>query len=807
MALVLLLAGLGVALMPVPAHAAEDVITDMSVDFDIRADGTVAVRYEIDWQFGDRGRHGIEFDIVTRESWEADRTRDVLYDISDLRVSSPSGAPDTVTWEAKENGSDGSLDLRIGDPDETIDGREATYVITYVIRGALRTFDGKPEFYWDVTSRDNPAIDNITLRVTAPGSIPAARCLIGTAPCATTITDGVAVLAGGGVPSGTPVTVVAALAPDTVADAEPRLEGRRVDSPTLKAIDGSIEVTADGMTHVEQALTYLMPEKAGTVAPTLLLTLPVRRPFSDSKDQVFRIANLVVDGSTGPGMAPPVVSGKPTSRQDMTAEVPLASSSEPQTVRLSYDVAGAVATDGDTASARWVLAPVASGILDSLHVTWTMPADVRRARCLELRKGRDSADCTHAELGTTGNTIIWQHDGGPSLYVADVWVEADVDPAAVGNVAPILEPGLDAAARGRVRTGVGLGIAALVGSVAMVVLLGRIRVVRDRRWADVAPGLSAPAGSRVRTARRGDIVPVRFEEPECSLALAGLVVDGRPGRHHTAALLVHMAVQGAVRIQSAPLQVTGISASPLTEPLEREMYGDPTSTDTVFDRHKLGRMNDAVLTHQKKLLEDDSLFVAGRRRPGFFLNHTTLVWGFVVAALAWVPLTSKVMPGLLAPYGTAILYGTLIGCVAGMNIFRAPGPRWGLRPRATALRDQVEGFRHYIATAEANQLDFEAGQDIYRRYLPWAVLFGLTERWTRVCQELAASGRIPTLDTSFWSGDRSAAGIAGGMTSLASAVRSAGSASSPGRGGSGGSSGFSSRSSGGGGGGTSSKSW
>ena len=66
----------------------------------------------------------------------------------------------------------------------------------------------------------------------------------------------------------------------------------------------------------------------------------------------------------------------------MTVEVPLASSSEPQTVRLSYDVAGAVVTDGDTASARWVLAPVASGILDSLHVTWTMPADVRGTRCL-----------------------------------------------------------------------------------------------------------------------------------------------------------------------------------------------------------------------------------------------------------------------------------------------------------------------------------------------------------------------------------------------------------------------------------------
>ncbi|MCW5951889.1 MAG: DUF2207 domain-containing protein, partial [Propionibacteriaceae bacterium] len=59
-----------------------------------------------------------------------------------------------------------------------------------------------------------------------------------------------------------------------------------------------------------------------------------------------------------------------------------------------------------------------------------------------------------------------------------------------------------------------------------------------------------------------------------------------------------------------------------------------------------------------------------------------------------------------------------------------------------ALTDQVEGFRTYLATAEAEQLRFEEGEDIFSKYLPWAILFDLTERWTRLCEQLVAMGRL-----------------------------------------------------------------
>lgn len=157
-----------------------------------------------------------------------------------------------------------------------------------------------------------------------------------------------------------------------------------------------------------------------------------------------------------------------------------------------------------------------------------------------------------------------------------------------------------------------------------------------------------------------------------------------------------------------------------------------------------------------------------------------------------------------------MLIGLAIGTVVaiGYVLLTRSGPR--LTAEGRELLDEVEGFRTYIATAEANQLDWEADRDIFREFLPWAVLFDLTDRWTQVCQTLAQEGRIPQIDTSdFLVGSVSTLGsdlsrFSSGLASASSPPASSGSSSS---GGSGGSSGFSGGSSGGGGGGTSASSW
>lgn len=204
------------------------------------------------------------------------------------------------------------------------------------------------------------------------------------------------------------------------------------------------------------------------------------------------------------------------------------------------------------------------------------------------------------------------------------------------------------------------------------------------------------------------------------------------------------------------------------------------------------------------------------KKPQKFTVTAMLFVGLILALLILGTSTSMYVELLIL-----ILPGLILGSVVGTLLLKAHArmnPR-ALTARGSALKDQTEGFRTYIATAEAHQLNFEAGQDIYRGYLPWAVLFDLTDRWTKVCEELARMGRIAPLDHSFVHGASSAADVSRTLRSVGSAthdahrdVDRADSRSSSGGGGfgggSGGRSGFSSGSSGsGGGGGASSSSW
>ncbi len=125
-----------------------------------------------------------------------------------------------------------------------------------------------------------------------------------------------------------------------------------------------------------------------------------------------------------------------------------------------------------------------------------------------------------------------------------------------------------------------------------------------------------------------------------------------------------------------------------------------------------------------------------------------------------------------------------------------------------AVTDQVEGFKTYLATAEADQLRFEEGEDIFSRYLPWAIAFELADRWAKVCGDLVAMGRLPDATPYWYYGSYNMAAFNTSFltSSLTSAATPAPSSGSSGTGFGGGSSfsggGFSGGGGGGGGGGS-----
>ncbi len=216
---------------PTPGALAAEAerITSYDVVLAVAPDGDLEVRERIAYDLGPNAvdRHGIYRTIPTRVPFDQDRDR--VYRLSDVEVTSPTGAPDDV----EENEDHGYAQLRIGHPDRTISGRHV-YDIAYRIEGALNAFPDHVELYWNAIGGEwDVPITNPTVRVVAPAQIQRQACFAGpagsTLPCASTTPTSpreVTFAHPAGLPASAAFTVVIGLPKDSVSATGPVLEER-----------------------------------------------------------------------------------------------------------------------------------------------------------------------------------------------------------------------------------------------------------------------------------------------------------------------------------------------------------------------------------------------------------------------------------------------------------------------------------------------------------------------------------------------------------------------------------------------------
>ncbi|WP_040283129.1 DUF2207 domain-containing protein [Tessaracoccus massiliensis] len=788
-----------------PARADEESIRHLDVTFAIQADGTVDVRYELDWHFAEKGQRGINFGIATREPWEPDPSQDVVYTVDDIKVSSPSGAPAQFTATEEGSSSTGSVNLRIGDPDVTLDTQDATYVIEYTLGGALRTFDEGPEFYWDVTSPDYPPIERFTARVTAPDGIDRARCLVGQGECTSSVDGGEAAYSAtrvGGV-----LTVVAGFPAGSVANAEPALERRRLSAPELTGYSSDITVAADGSAEVAQKLSYEVPADEDSVY--LHFTATSRVPWSEDRDQAYEFRDVEVrdeEGNRLPhSMSAPHPEDESFQVRRFTFDAPATDSFE-RTFTVTYRLEGAAVVDDGVARLRVQPAPPPLHTVADPMLRIHLPTKPTAVGCLGSQLNRYRDTCEFGPHLVDDQTITVAGESLKDLDGDGTVTDITFPASALPGAGETLVASLDGRQKALGRWGIAGGVATAAGLAAAGIGVARTGRRRDQRYGDVAPGLVG-SPTAIRTNRRADKPPVSFTPPDLLPLEAGALRHGGYRDSHLAATLVHLAVQGAVKLGTDPLKVLHTSSSVSVHPYEAEVRRSATKRDIELPVSSARRMRSALQKRANLIQEDEKWFLPRQSR-------TTQLWGLAaLVVLPWVVFFAggTALEDALGPFHFPLFFGSIVGGFAGAFFGLFAFPRRARTADATALVDQIEGFEQYLATAEANQLNFEADRDIFRRYLPWAVLFDLTDRWTEVCGELAAQGKVD-LDTSFLVGSMSLGDLSSGLSTFSSEVSRAASppssSSSSSSGGSGGSSGFSSSSSGGGGGGgTSASSW
>jgi uncharacterized protein (TIGR04222 family) len=340
---------------------------------------------------------------------------------------------------------------------------------------------------------------------------------------------------------------------------------------------------------------------------------------------------------------------------------------------------------------------------------------------------------------------------------------------------------------------------------------------RDRRFVGQTPGLQPAAG----TPAADEAVPlisrapvaVAFTPPEgLRPGQIGTLLDEQANVVDVTATIVDLAVRGFLRIDelerphwfsSRDWQLVKLRQDEDgLLPYEQELIRGLFHTSHTVKLSELKKKFAARLAKvQTKLYEDVTNAGWFRGRPdkvrsrwfaaGFVLTIGSAFLAFTLFRLLhWAPVAIA-----------CILVGfALLGAARRMPSRTAKG---------TAVLAQARGFREYIHTAEANQLRYEEGADIFSRYLPYAIVFGEAERWVRVFGPLAAGAAAATgagigpvwytgpngWDVSHFSDSLS------GFTSSATSTIAASTPSSSGG------SGFSGGSSGGGGGGGGGGSW
>ena len=132
-------------LLPASAARADDDQGDRTIDRYVveataQPDGTIDVRLEIDFNFNTTPGHGMFLTLVTRQEIDGDPDHYRVLEISDVEVSSPTGAPADTHLDESDTG----LVIRIGDEDVDDVSGVQTYVVSYNVAGIPSSGSGTP---------------------------------------------------------------------------------------------------------------------------------------------------------------------------------------------------------------------------------------------------------------------------------------------------------------------------------------------------------------------------------------------------------------------------------------------------------------------------------------------------------------------------------------------------------------------------------------------------------------------------------------------------------------------------------------
>jgi uncharacterized membrane protein len=285
----------------------------------------------------------------------------------------------------------------------------------------------------------------------------------------------------------------------------------------------------------------------------------------------------------------------------------------------------------------------------------------------------------------------------------------------------------------------------------------------------------------------------------------GVLLDERADMLDVTATIVDLAVRGYLHITELPKtgwfgstdwQLTKKKEAEDLNAFEKKVFNGLFSTGDEVELSDLKFKFAEALSKSQKLIYDDAM-----NHKWFAVRPETSkgMWAIVGVSLIILGVGLSCFSAVFWSRGLFFL-GLIPAGIVMLLVSRSMARRTAA---GSEMLRRVLGFRMYIETAEKHRQEFNEQENIFARYLPFAIVFGCVGKWAKAFEGLEETAAAST--TSWYSGTHAFAPVAfsSSLQSFSSSVGSTLSATASSSGGSG----FSGGSSGGGGGGGGGGSW
>ena len=504
-----------------------------------------------------------------------------------------------------------------------------------------------------------------------------------------------------------------------------------------------IQILSDGDLKIRETIDY---DFGTTSHHGIFRTIPTRFPYDEVNDRIYPIDDVTAQ-SDAPDDVDVSEEGSFTKIRIGDPDVEI---SGRHTYTLTYRVEGALNAFPDHDELYWnAIGDEWQAPIERARVTVAAPASIQRVTCFQGFQGstepcaRSTSDGSEATFRPSRALSPFE---GLSVVVA-------IPKGAVPAPEPILEERWSAERAFSVNPGT------VAASLAVLALLGGAlfrlwsREGRDRRFLgsqiDQVMGTTSGEEQAVPLGEGDFEAPVEFAPPEgVRPGQIGTLVDERANVIDVTATIVDLAGRGFLLIQEIPRHGL-FSKDDWTlvrlEKAETELLVyEKKLLDGLFRDGNEVKVSELKTTFAERLHGvERSLYEDAMREKWFRArpDHVRTRWAGRGVLLTVV---GGVLLFVLARWTHWGLVGIPV-IVGGVTL--ALMARWmpARTAKGTAMLRRIRGFRRVIATAETHMSRWAEEENVFTRYLPYAIVFGLTKKWAKAFEDL---GIAP--DTSSW---------------------------------------------------------